>query len=406
MDKTQLIESIRQKFVALGGVLHERGRRVWAASEARHIGRGGESIVEAATGITRKTIRRGLREIEENPSDTLAPHRSRRQGGGRKKVETIDSDIRQELDALVDPVTRGDPESPLRWTCKSIRKLAEELKHRKINVCPNVVRDLLHEMGYSLQANRKTREGVDHPDRNAQFEYINAQVKMFLNAGQPVISVDTKKKENLGNYSNKGREYRPKNSPLETNTHDFPNQELGKAIPYGVYDIAKNEGWVNIGINHDTARFAVNSIRRWWMEMGKHRFPQATRLLITADAGGSNGHRSRLWKVALRELANDLQLDITVCHFPPGTSKWNKIEHRLFNHISMNWKGQPLVSLRVMIELIGHTTSRTGLKVYAMEDDNKLMTKRKVDQLEFAALNLIRNDVLGKWNYKISPRFS
>ena len=404
MDKTQLIDSIRQKYAAVGSVLHERGRRVWAAAEARHIGWGGESIVEQATGITRKTIRRGLREIEENSSDALVPHRSRRQGGGRKKTKTIYSDIRQELDALVDPVTRGDPESPLRWTCKSIRKLAEELKHRKIDVCPNVVRDLLHEMGYSLQANRKTREGVDHPDRNAQFEYINEQVKMFLAAGQPIISVDTKKKENLGNYSNKGREYHPKGKPLETNTHDFPDEKLGKAIPYGVYDIAKNEGWVNIGINHDTAKFAVNSIRRWWMEMGQHRFPQATRLLITADAGGSNGHRSRLWKVALRELANDLQLDITVCHFPPGTSKWNKIEHRLFSFISKNWRGQPLHDLATIVNLISHTTTSKGLTVRCAVDDNKYEKGIKVSDAELNAAGVKKHDFHGDWNYTIEKQ--
>jgi transposase len=371
MEKTLLIESIRQKYSAVQEVLHERGRRIWAASEARQIGWGGESFVERATGISRKTIRRGLREIESKHSDSLAQHRSRHQGGGRKKTDTIFTDIRHELDALIDPLTRGDPETPLRWTCKSIRRLAEELRNRRIEVCPNIVRSLLHDMGYSLQSNRKTREGVDHPDRNAQFEYINDRVKTFLHADQPVISVDTKKKENLGNFSNKGREYRPKGEPLETNTHDFPDGELGKAIPYGVYDIAKNEGWVSIGIDHDTALFAANTIRRWWTEMGQHRFPKATRLLITADAGGSNGHRARLWKVALRELSNDLQLNITVCHFPPGTSKWNKIEHRLFSFISQNWRGHPLYDLATMVNLISHTMTSKGLTVRCAVDDNK-----------------------------------
>ena len=293
MEKAVTIRAIRKKFNAVQSVLHERGRRIWAAAEAQQLGRGGICLVEEAIGMSHSTIRRGLREIQSQDAKQLPPKRSRHQGGGRKNIKTVYTDIRQELDALVEPVARGDPESLLRWTCKSIRRLAEELKKRNIDVCPNVVRELLHEMGYSLQANRKTREGADHPDRNAQFEYINNQVQDFLNADQPAISVDTKKKENLGNYSNKGVEYRPQGKPRETKMHDFPDKELGKAIPYGVYDIAKNEGWVSIGINHDTAQFAANSIRRWWMEMGYQRFPQAKRLLITADAGGSNGHRTK-----------------------------------------------------------------------------------------------------------------
>jgi hypothetical protein len=275
---------------------------------------------------------------------------------------------------------------------------------RKINVCPCVVRNLLHEMGYSLQANRKTREGIDHPDRNAQFEYINNSVKKFLQADQPVISVDTKKKENLGNYSNKGREYRPKQMPVETNTHDFPNKELGKAIPYGVYDIAKNEGWVSIGINHDTAQFAVNSIRRWWLEMGQHRFAKAKRLLITADAGGSNSHRTKLWKVALRKLSNELQLDITVCHFPPGTSKWNKIEHRLFSFISQNWRGQPLYDLTTIVNLISHTTTRQGLIVRCAVDDTKYTKGVKVTPAELEAVEVKQHDFHGEWNYTLNKR--
>ena len=385
-------------------MLHERGRRIWAAAEARQIGRGGESLVELATGITRKTIRRGLREIEAKSATPLAPQRSRQQGGGRKKVEAIYADIRNELDGLVDPVTRGDPESPLRWTCKSTRRLADELKNRKIDVSPNTVRDLLHEMGYSLQANRKTREGIDHPDRNAQFEYINERVKTFLHNDQPVISVDTKKKENLGNYSNKGREYRPQGKPIETNMHDFPNKELGKAIPYGVYDIAKNEGWVSIGINHDTAQFAANSIRCWWTEMGQYRFPKAKRLLITADAGGSNSHRTRLWKVALRELSNDLMLNITVCHFPPGTSKWNKIEHRLFSFISQNWRGHPLYDLATIVNLISHTTTNDGLTVRCAVDDTKYEKGIKVSDVELEAVGVKKHNFHGDWNYTLQKQ--
>jgi transposase len=404
MNKTILIQSVRQKYDAVRGVLHERGRRIWAASEARQIGWGGESIVEKATGITRKTIRRGLREIETGQTGNLASHQSRHEGGGRKNVKTIYVGIHKELDTLLDPVTRGDPESPLRWTCKSLRRLAEELKHRKIDICPCVVRDLLHEMGYSLQANRKTREGIDHPDRNAQFEYINEHVKTFLNADQPVISVDTKKKENLGNYSNKGCEYRPKNTPVATNTHDFPNKELGKAIPYGVYDIAKNEGWVSIGINHDTALFVANSIRNWWTEMGQQRFPKAKRLLITADSGGSNGHRTRLWKVALRELSNDLQVNITVCHFPPGTSKWNKIEHRLFSFISQNWRGQPLYDLTTIVNLISHTTTSKGLMVRCAIDDNEYEKGIKITDPELNAVGVKKHDFHGEWNYTIHKR--
>jgi hypothetical protein len=404
MENAQLVESIRQKYSAVQEVLHERGRRIWAASEARQIGWGGESFVEQAPGMSRKTIRRGLREIEAKQAEHLDVHRSRHQGGGRKKTDTIYTDIRQELDALIDPLTRGDPETPLRWTCKSIRRLAEELRTRRIDVCPNIVRSLLHEMGYSLQANRKTREGVNHPDRNAQFEYINERVKTFLHADQPVISVDTKKKENIGNFSNKGVTYRPKGKPLETNMHDFPDEELGKAIPYGVYDIAKNEGWVSVGVDHDTALFAANTIRCWWTKMGHHRFPKATRLLITADSGGSNGHRSRLWKVALRELSNDMQLNITVCHFPPGTSKWNKIEHRLFSFISQNWRGHPLYDLATIVNLISHTMTSKGLTVRCAVDDNKYETGIKVSDTELNDAGVKKHDFHGDWNYTLNKR--
>jgi len=404
MEKAVLIQSIRTKYENLPSVLHERARRIWAASEALQFGWGGVSLVEEAIGMSHTTIRRGLREIQSGNVESLPQSRSRLQRGGRKNTETIYTDIYEQLDALIAPFTRGDPESPLRWTCKSLRKLAAELKNKKIDVSPNTVRFLLYDMEYSLQANRKTREGIDHSDRNAQFEYINDQVKNFLHADQPVISVDTKKKENLGNYSNKGREYRPKGMPLETNTHDFPNKELGKAIPYGVYDIAKNEGWVSIGINHDTAQFAANSIRLWWMEMGQRRFPKAKRLLITADAGGSNSHRTKLWKVSLRELSNDLKLDITVCHFPPGTSKWNKIEHRLFSFISQNWRGQPLYDLTTIVNLISHTTTREGLMVRCAVDNTKYEKGIKVSEDELKMVGVKKHDFHGDWNYTIYKR--
>jgi len=404
MDRVTLIQSIRQKYDAVQSVLHERGRRIWAASEASQLGWGGISLVEEAIGMSHTTIRRGLREIQSEQVGKIPQERSRLQGGGRKDVETVYSDIRKQLDILIDPVTRGDPESPLRWTCKSTRRLSEELQNRKIYVSHSSVRQVLYDMGYSLQANRKTREGTDHPDRNAQFEYINEQVKTFLHADQPVISVDTKKKENLGNFSNKGREWCPKKTPIETNMHDFPDEELGKAIPYGVYDIAKNEGWVSIGINHDTAQFAANSIRRWWTEMGQDRFPKAKRLLLTADGGGSNSHRIRLWKVVLRELSNELKLNITVCHFPPGTSKWNKIEHRLFSFISQNWRGQPLYDLTTIVNLISHTTTNEGLIVRCAVDDTKYEKGIKVSDEELNAVGIKKHDFHGDWNYTFYKR--
>jgi len=401
MEKAIVIQLIRTKYEGIRPVLHERGRRIWAASEAQQLGRGGITLVGEAIGMSHSTIRRGIREIQSEKVEKLPQARSRLQGGGRKKAQTIYTDIHKQLDALIDPVTRGDPESPLRWTCKSTRRLAEELQKRNIYISHSTVSQILSEMGYSLQANRKTREGIDNPDRNAQFLYINDCVKSFLDADQPVISVDTKKKENLGNYSNKGREYRPKGKPLATNTHDFPNKELGKAIPYGVYDIAKNEGWVSIGINHDTAQFAANSIRRWRTEMGQYRFPKAKRLLVTADAGGSNSHRTRLWKLSLRELSNDLKLDITVCHFPPGTSKWNKIEHRLFSFISQNWRGQPLYDLTTVVNLISHTTTREGLIVRCAVDDTKYEKGIKVTDDEVKDVGVKKHDFHGEWNYTI-----
>jgi transposase len=397
-------EIISLKFDVLKNELNERQRRLWAASEALCLGHGGVSLVSRATGLSRTTINLGISELESG--NTLTEHRVRRKGGGRKKVKDTQPTLVDTLDSMVEPASKGDPMSPLRWTVHSTRRLADALQKRGFSISHTQVYKLLSEMEYRLASNRKTIEGGTNPDRNTQFEFINTQAASFLKQGCPVISVDAKKKELIGNYRQNGRVWRPKGEPELVNVYDFINKELGKATPYGVYDLQKNVGWVNVGIDHDTAEFAVESIRRWYKHLGKELYPNAKDLFITADGGGSNGSRNRLWKFCLQEFADESGLTIHVSHFPPGTSKWNKIEHRLFNHISMNWKGQPLVSLRVMIELIGHTTSRTGLKVYAMEDDNKYVTKRKVDKLQFAALNLVRNGVLGKWNYKIAPRIS
>jgi len=397
MERQTAICDIQEKFQLLLPSLTERNRRLWCAVEARQLGWGGISIVQEATGVSISTIRKGIKELEQ-PVE-LTPLQSRRKGGGRKNLTEHYAELPHALDALIDPVTRGDPESPLRWTCKSTRLLANELNRQGYEIGPTRVRFLLHELEYSLQANQKTREGEDHPDRNDPFLYINDHVKKFLHAGQPVISVDTKKKENLGNYSNKGREYHLKKSPLETNMHDFPDEELGKAIPYGVYDIGRNEGWVNVGINHDTAQFAANSIRRWWTRMGHYRFPNATRLLITADSGGSNGYRRRLWKTELQKLANFMGLNITVCHFPPGTSKWNKIEHRLFSFITQNWRGKPLYDLVTVVNLISHTTTCKGLLVKSAVD-TKVYTKGiEVSDDELASVKLKPHDFHGEWNY-------
>jgi hypothetical protein len=345
------------------------------------------------------TIRRGISELEQPLK--LSPMQSRQQGGGRKNHTVHYPDLPDALDALIDPVMRGDPESPLRWTCKSTRHLASELNQQGYDIGSSCVRFLLHELEYSLQGNRKTREGDDHPDRNEQFLYINDQVKKFLQAGQPVISVDTKKKANLGNFSNKGREYCPKGKPLETKMHDFPDEELGKAIPYGVYDIGRNEGWVNVGIDHDTAQFAANSIRRWWTRMGHHRFPNATRLLITADSGGSNGYKRRLWKTELQKLADFMGVNITVCHFPPGTSKWNKIEHRLFSFITQNWRGKPLYDLVTVVNLICHTTTNKGLVVKSAVDTKVYPTGIEVSDAELASVKLKPHNFHGEWNYTV-----
>ncbi len=370
-------------------------------------GHGGVSLVSQVTGIARSTINRGLvelrAELEGEAVGAPPSGRVRRVGGGRKPLTQTDGTLRSDLRALVEPVTRGDPMAPLLWTAKSLRKLAAELRALGHRIHHNVVAKLLREMGYSLQANRKTLEGASHPDRDAQFHYINDQVKAALAAGEPAISVDTKKKELVGEFKNNGREYRPKGEPEQVRVHDFKSPELGRAAPYGVYDIADNSGWVSVGIDHDTSAFAVNTIRRWWRTMGAKRYPKARKLVITADGGGSNGSRVRLWKMELQALATELDIEITVCHLPPGTSKWNKIEHRLFSFITQNWRGRPLVSYQTIVQLIANTTTDTGLTVRSELDTNEYHSGIKITDAQIDALNLHRHDFHGDWNYTIKP---
>ena len=373
------------------------------AVEALAIGRGGQTAVAQATGVSRTTIQQGIRELQQ-PELRAGKGRIRRSGGGRKSGVVLDPSLREELERLVEPTTRGDPESPLRWTCKSVRKLAEELKARGHQTSHRMVAELLHDLGYSLQANQKTLEGSEHPDRNAQFEYLNGAVQQQLWAGEPCISVDTKKKELIGPFKNGGRELRPKGEPEQVRMHDFMIRDLGRVTPYGVYDLAQNEAWVSVGVDHDTAAFAVESIRRWWWSMGAILYPEATRLLITADAGGSNGYRLRLWKVELQKLADETGLEIAVCHFPPGTSKWNKIEHRLFSAITQNWRGKPLVSHEVVVNLIGATTTKTGLRVRSELDSNQYPAGRSVSDDELATLHFQPDAFHGDWNYSLLPR--
>lgn len=405
MQDAQVIARIRRKYRSLEPELDERRRRQWAAAEARDLGWGGVTAVAGATGLSRTTITTGMGELtlptKQRETEAL---RVRHPGGGRRPLTETDPGLLAALEALIEPMTRGDPESPLRWTCKSTARLADELTRQDHPVGPRTVAALLRKAGYSLQANRKTREGASHPDRNAQFEYINASVQRFLKRGQPAVSVDTKKKELVGDFKNGGREWHPQGEPEKVRVHDFLIKTLGKAIPYGVYDMLYNQGWVNVGIDHDTAQFAVNSIRRWWNEMGQERFPHARELLITADGGGSNGHRSRLWKVSLQDLADELGLRLFVCHFPPGTSKWNKIEHRLFSFITQNWRAHPLVSHEAIVNLIANTTTRTGLVVKAALDTNHYETKIKISDEQLARLRLKRHEFHGDWNYTLSPR--
>ena len=393
---------IRERFEALDVVLDEQARRRFAAAEARALGRGGVTLVCAVTGIARSTINRGIAEIEENRS--AGAGRVRRSGGGRKAKTVEDPKLLDALKGLVEAATRGDPMSPLLWTSKSLKKLSAALADLGHEACPNVVAKLLCSLNYSLQANRKTREGSKHPDRDAQFQYLDARMKTHMAEGAPVISVDTKKKELVGDFKNGGREWRPKGSPEEVRVHDFIDPELGRAVPYGVYDIAGNTGWVSVGIDHDTACFAVNTIRRWWTTMGRERYPSAPRLMITADGGGSNGSRVRLWKIELQKFVDEIAIPVTVCHLPPGTSKWNKIEHRLFAYITKNWRGKPLVSRQAIVQLIGATTTDKGLVVRAELDTNIYPAGIKVSDAELAASAIERHTFHGEWNYTLSPR--
>ena len=397
------LAGIKQRFAALRGALDERSRRLIAAAESQAIGRGGISAVSKVTGMSRPVIRQGLKELKQ-PAVWTPGSRIRRPGGGRKKAVDRDPSLKSDLEALLESTTRGDPESPLRWTCKSVRKLTAELRGMEHRISHQVVADLLHELGYSLQANRKTKEGASHPDRNAQFEHLNGKVKWHLGRKEPVISVDTKKKELIGDFKNGGRELRPRGDPERVRVHDFLIPELGRANPYGIYDIGRNIGWVSVGVDHDTAAFAVETIRRWWRSMGRKVYPKATRLLITADSGGSNGSRVRLWKLELQKLADETGLRIAVCHFPPGTSKWNKIEHRLFSFISQNWRGKPLISLEVIVSLIAATTTTTGLRVHSEIDSRTYPQGVKVSEKEMALVNLRPDKFHGDWNYEIRPR--
>lgn len=405
MHDAALVQQIKTRYRALDLLMDERMRRQWAATEAATYGWGGLSAVSEATGLSRNTIRKGMVEaatLKRYPRRALND-RLRQPGGGRKRLTELDPGLLEALEGLVEPLTRGDPMRPLRWTLKSTTQLAAELSRQGRGISPWSVGALLKAEGYSLQGNRKTKEGASHPDRNAQFEYISEQVMRFQDWGEPVISVDTKKKELIGPFKNGGREWRPQGKPDEVKVHDFMIKELGKAIPYGVYDVGQNEGWVSVGIDHDTAQFAVQAIGRWWRKMGQKRYPRAKKLMITADGGGSNGSRCRLWKIALQELAKNLGLPIQVSHFPPGTSKWNKIEHRMFCHITQNWRGRPLISHDVMVNLIANTTTKTGLKIRAELDNGSYPTGIEVSQSQMDALQIKLNPFHGDWNYTLLP---
>jgi hypothetical protein len=392
---------IGERYRGLGPELNERQRRLWAASEARACGRGGIAAVVRATGIGRNTVVRGIAELREGTR--LEAGRVRRPGAGRPRLTECDPELVGALEALVDPDTRGDPMSPLRWSSKSLAKLAGALVAAGHQISDRSTGKLLRGLGFRLHANQKTREGKDHPDRDAQFRHINETTRAALAAGEPTISVDAKKRELVGDFKAVGREYEPTGRPVEVRCHDFKDKDLGHAIPYGVLDLAANEGFVSVGVTNDTSAFAVSSIRAWWMHLGQKRYPNATTLLITADGGGSNSSRTRLWRTELQKLANELQIAIRVCHFPPGTSKWNKIEHRLFSYVSLNWRGRPLESLQVIIDLIGSTTTSTGLKVYARLDLGEYEKGIKVTDAELAAVNIIRDEFHPDWNYTIHP---
>jgi len=396
-----LVAILKEKYQILEKILDEHSRRLWAAAEARSLPYGGVSVVSKATGLSRTTIHAGMGELEGGEMRPGPLGRKRKPGAGRKSITHHEPEILRELDKLVEPATRGDPECPLRWTCKSTRLLAAELQRRGYRIGDRKVADLLHQMRYSLQANAKMLEGKQHPDRNAQFEYINRQTKAFQRRGQPVISIDTKKKELVGNFKNGGREWRPRGEPERTAVHDFEDKTLGKIIPYGIYDVHDNSGWVSVGIDHDTADFAVDSILSWWKQMGSKTYPGAVELLIMADAGGSNGSRLRLWKIGVQRLANTTGLRINVCHFPPGTSKWNKIEHRMFSFITQNWRGRPLISHEAIVNLIGSTTTTTGLKIKAKLNRKKYPTGIKVTDSELAKVRIKPAKFHGEWNYTV-----
>lgn len=401
MPNANVIEWIRDKYLALVGEFDERGRRRWAAAEARSLGRGGIAAVAQATGISDRTIRNGIREL--NDPDPLPTHKQRRSGAGRPSRESHQPKLIASLAALIDASTRGDPMSPIRWICNSTRELAQQLQIQGFEISSTKVGQLLRTQGYSLQANRKTVEGKQHPDRDAQFEHIAARVKAFQRAKEPAISVDTKKKEPLGNLKNPGKRYRKKGNPQKVKTHDFPDKELGKAVPYGVYDITCNEAGVSVGVSHDTAEFAVASIGRWWDRLGRKRYPGAKRLLITADCGGSNSPRTRLWRWALQQFANQTGLTIELCHYPPGTSKWNKIEHRLFCHITRTWQGVPLETFEIVVSLIGSTKTSTGLEVHAWLDEAEYQKSKQLSDAQLEEVRIQRDAFHGEWNYRILP---
>ena len=398
---SQIEKNLREEYHVLQGELSEKGRRKWAGFQAQRLGHGGKTLVHRATALDYKTIKRGLKEIEEGES--LESGRVRQPGGGRKCLTSLYPNLSQDLEMLLEDSIRGDPENPLKWTSKSTLKLCQALKEKGYEISQRSVCTLLWGLGYSLQANRKTNEGGNHPDRDAQFSLINNKVKKFQKAKQPVISVDTKKKELIGNYKNAGREYHQKGQSPKVNVYDFLDKEKGKVAPYGVYDLDKNKGWVSVGISSDTAQFAVNSIRSWWSEIGQETYQNATLLYINADGGGSNGSRNRLWKKELQQFANETNLEIHVSHFPPGTSKWNKIEHRLFSFISANWRGKPLLDRATVVSLIANTTTKTGLKIQARLDERYYQTGIKVSDREMKLLNLHQDTFHGEWNYLIQP---
>jgi hypothetical protein len=401
---------LQRKYELLRPRLDEVSIRLCAAADAMVLGRGGPSLVAKASGLSRTTIYAGLSDLDQRTALPVVPSKTagriRRSGGGRKRLTESNPDLLRDLDKLVDPITRGDPESPLRWTCKSTTRLTKELRAQGHQVSQRTIWTLLDQLGYSMQSNRKTREGTEHPDRDAQFHYIAEKVQQFQQSGFPVISVDTKKKELIGRFKNAGREWQRKGQPEEVNGHDFADKELGKVVPYGVYDLTHNQGWVSVGINHDTAEFAVATIRRWWKRMGIRLYPQTKELLITADGGGSNGSRVRLWKIEVQKLAEELAMTIHVCHFPPGTSKWNKIEHRMFCHVSENWRSRPLESRAVVVNLIANTRTEKGLTIQAEIDDAFYSTGIKIPDEDMAKLAIIRDEFHGEWNYRIFPRYN